>query len=116
MEAAKLDTTALLATANSVLEAGISEDQLISRLEEYAQSFDLWFKSNQEALNGAASTEEKSQFGQLGLLHVAIIDRALTLKNKASLDLKNLRKLGKGIMAYTDQLPKSVSIHGTRKG
>lgn len=116
MNSSLLETDALIRLANAALEEGLSENQLESRLVEYANNFDAWFQSNQQALNGAATADQKAQFGQLGLLHVAIMDRALTLKKKAALDLRNLRKLGKGIMAYTDQLPKSVSIHGTRKG
>lgn len=110
-------TQDLLALAQEVLDAAtLPPDQFLDRVAAYSDAFQKWNVDNQQALMGTATGAEAESLRSLAKLHAKIIDLAEALKDKTSHDLKHLKRKGKGIMAYTDILPKRISIWTRRKG
>ena len=99
----------------------------VQLLAEYVLAFDAWSENLQanaaqvgagEKGAGTAqlSAAEVAEARQLLQVHEDLVRQATAHKSKTEHDLSSLRQRGKRILAYVDQLPKSISLTGVRKG
>lgn len=84
------------------------EDQT-ARIEAYSEAFSRWYAEN-------PNPTESEQLERLSRHHTEILEKVAELRELTSIDLRNLKKKGKGILAYTDVLPKRISFGRKRKG
>ncbi|MBN8547823.1 MAG: hypothetical protein J0M12_00760 [Deltaproteobacteria bacterium] len=107
----------LLRHAQQALDAiGTPGDEFLEKIAAYSAAFEAWASKNSEVLSGTRKPENEDTFRTLAAAHAKLMEHAEALKRKTGKDLSDLRKKGKGIMAYTDILPKRISISGTKKG
>ena len=107
----------LLRLAQETLNVPIaSTTEFIEKIAQYSAAFAAWGAAHADILSGKQKPSDEKQFRLLAETHSKIIDRAEALKGETGKDLNQLRKKGKGIMAYTDILPKRISMSGTKKG
>lgn len=57
-----------------------------------------------------------TQLKKLETLHAKVLLQADKLKGEVGESLKGIRKIGKGIIAYSDSLPKRISLRGVKQG
>lgn len=92
-------------------------DQQLDIIEIYAEKFSQWFESDGERITAVANAgEEQPEIDQLLADHTAISDYARQLLEKTSLEQRDARRKGKGVLAYLDILPKRLSVTRARKG
>ena len=110
-------TADLLALASEALAATeLPADEFLNKVAGYAEAFEIWKLGHSQELSGAIPEDGRAEFESLAELHAKIVDRVAELKSKTEQDLKHIRRKGKGIMAYTDTLPKRISISTKRRG
>lgn len=102
----------LVAQARELLRGGSPLEELIEKLERYSEDFDLWYASSRERIEAGLFKEADN----LLTLHDELIDKAQDWLRQAGADLAKHKVRGKGILAYTDVLPKRISVRRTRKG
>jgi hypothetical protein len=111
-----MKTAELLSIAQETLAAhASSRDEFVEKVAAYSAAFEAWGKENPDVLKGKVSAEADS-LRALAEVHAKIIDFAEEIKRQTGRELGEQRKKGKGIMAYTDILPKRISMSGTKKG
>jgi hypothetical protein len=107
------EMAALIAKAEEILAADPASRELVVQVETYAELFEQWqFAVGDNLAASLASPEGTS----LVRVHAAVLARAKTVQGEVAIALKGLRKRGKGILAYTDSLPKSIATIKPRKG
>lgn len=112
-----MSTAELLRRAQEALAAhNVSSDEFIDKVAAYSTAFEAWRATNSDILKGEKPPQDEAEFRALAGAHAKLVDHLTALKARTGKDLGDLRKKGKGIMAYTDILPKRISISGTRKG
>lgn len=111
-----MDSTQLGKFADDVLRDGQGADDIVAALDKYASAFDEWFRVRENLFSGAEPGANIEELKQIIEQHNKVLNVAQNLKGKTALDLKSLRQRGKSIIAYTDHLPKRVSLHAPRKG
>ncbi len=113
-----MKTTAdLLALASDALAGtALPPDEFLNKVAAYAESFEIWKLSHSQELSGSIPAANLPEFQSLAEAHAKIVDRVEELKSKTEFDLKHIKRKGKGIMAYTDTLPKRISISTKRRG
>lgn len=112
-----MSTEELLRLAQEALAAqSISSDEFVEKVGRYSAAFESWSARHAEVLSGKQKPADVKEFRALAQAHAKIMEHAAELKHQTSKDLGELHKKGKGIMAYTDILPKRISMSGTRKG
>ena len=99
-------------TAEAVIASDSDVDERISQLTSYVDSFNLLFKE----IEAQAIQADRAELEILAALHEQVIGVAVSLLGGTSVDLRDLQKKGKAILAYTDTLPKRVSMRGKKKG
>lgn len=97
----------LLRLADSVLSTSDSDERL-KYLEAYTQAFDLWFEHS--------GSEDPARLAELEERHVRILELAEGLRDSTNSELRAHHRRGKGILAYADVLPKSISRSKPRQG
>lgn len=97
----------LLRLADSVLDTA-DIDERLNYLEAYTEAFDLWFQHS--------GGEDPTRLAELEERHVRILELAESLRDSTNTELRAHHKRGKGILAYADTLPKSVSRSKPRQG
>lgn len=103
----------LLAAAEEVLVDQSSVEERLDRLERYVDLFSQW----QEAFDTeAVSVEEAECLNELQEQHAKVIEQVAALKSVSVSELGKFQRRAKGIMAYTDTLPRKISIAKERKG
>lgn len=103
-------TQNLIQLADVIFEADIPLEEVLNRLDAYATLFDVWY---------AAHSDKLSSDAEVALLeerHHKVIECAAELLKGTSAELAKLKLKGKGILAYTDTLPKKISFRRPRKG
>ena len=104
----------LLALADQVFEASSGVDQEIERIEKYCRAFREWHAYAQQNQTGAEPLPEEIE--RLQERHTAVLERLERLRLDLSKEMGGFHKRAKGIMAYTDVLPKRVSVAKGRTG
>ena len=104
----------------SLAEAAIGHDskseEFVQALESYSAAFDHWFSANQSKLSDITDQAWRSQVDRLVELHEGLVERVNQVQAEHPDDMKKLKQRGKGIMAYTDLLPKRLSMRRPTKG
>ena len=111
-----MDIEALIELANRALSpgSGASDVETASRIECYSQAFAEWYKSYDKS-----NSKDEMNSGLLQELsdkHRLVMDRARVVQESTSRDIRKLKLRGKGILAYTDMLPKRLSLGRKRRG
>jgi hypothetical protein len=112
------DTRALLALAEEALTPCDNLDTATERIVAYTEAFDRWYSlakpyfdvGDEEPLGGLELLKKlEARHGEVIALAEAAMDRT-------EADAKGLRRKGKGMVAYTDNLPKRISTKRFRPG
>ncbi|MBX7145598.1 MAG: hypothetical protein K1X79_14195 [Oligoflexia bacterium] len=111
-----MDTAELNALAAAVMVEGLGPDAVVEAIEKYALGFDAWFNSREKLFASDKSETTVAELRSVVEQHNRVLAVAQNMQGKTALDLKGLRQRGKSIMAYTDHLPRRVSVHAPRKG
>jgi hypothetical protein len=107
------EVSGLISRAKAVL-AATEEAEVLRSIASYSDAFEQWGERNL-GLGRALNAEEKPELQQLQALHAQVVARAEELKGQLSQHLRDLKKKGKGILVYTDILPKRLSSIRPRK-
>lgn len=112
------DTTALLALAEAALAPGESADIIADRIAAYTEAFDRWYSAACPSIEAgdAVPLGGLALLRELEIRHAAVMDLAQEIMRRTDVELKGLRRKGKGIVAYTDTLPKRISTKRFRPG
>lgn len=103
----------LIASIRGLLESQEPLPERISSLTAYSESFDQWYGEHKEELEKMSPSREAVELLEL---HNQLISAAEGWLKDVGAEIGIHRKKGKGIMAYTDILPKRVSRYQTKKG
>lgn len=109
-----MDPSHLIKLADTIL-SGASEHDLVALLGEYSEQFALWYGKNEEEIKKLTAPPSDHLVLILQQKHAEILKLADDLKGEIATDLRNLKKKGKGILAYTDVFPKRMSSIRPRK-
>lgn len=101
----------LIELADRALEANLRSSEAPELIEAYAEAFSKW-ESGHKKLGSA----DEARLKELSAKHAALIGRLATMKEATAGDIRRLKLKGKGILAYTDILPKKISVTRKRKG
>lgn len=110
------DLNMLIAAAEEVLLPGLSPEEVLERLERYSERFETWFPAHEELLKSRDPALPADRVAILVARHEAVVALAGSQQNATSSDLRQMQKRGRGILAYTDVLPGSISVTRPRKG
>lgn len=110
-----ISTEALSRLAEDALAASGSDD-FADKLALYTESFSRWAAAHAALLAGAEKPQNEAQFRYLADVHAKLVASAEAARDQARKDIGEAHKRGKGIMAYTDILPKRISISGVKRG
>ncbi len=102
----------LMEQVRDLLHEGRPLPDLIEKLDRYSQDFDVWYAGHRDRLEAGDLPEADA----LLALHNELIDKAQTWLRQTGAELSNHKVRGKGILAYTDLLPKRISVRRVRKG
>ncbi|MEZ4754494.1 MAG: hypothetical protein R3A13_09345 [Bdellovibrionota bacterium] len=91
-------------------------DQQIDLIQSYFTAFTDWMENNEKSLDSASETLSVDKLNQLNNQHQAVLKKANKLKEQTKKDLIAQHAKGKGIMTYTDILPKRIRVTKQRKG
>ena len=95
-----------------------SSPEALNELERYCDLFAEWEKGWKRTRDGATSLSAKDvELGRrIVAQHATVIKLTEEMRAHVDRSLKSLRVRGKGLRAYTDQLPKRISTIRTRRG
>jgi len=88
----------------------LSGDALVSAIIDYCSTFQSWYDE------ADLSVEAPEELARLEQVHSLVLSQAQVLQDQVSAGLKAVKAKGKGIMAYTDILPRKVSSVRAKKG
>lgn len=100
--------------AENFLSSEADIDTRITQLTVYTEAFNGLFKAIQEKSISPPLTADDLQ--PIAELHQRVLAQAVSLLGDTSGELRQLQSRGKAILAYTDTLPKRVSIRGKKRG
>ena len=106
-----MDITRLIALADEIISCNTEDKGIIDRIEDYFDAVD-------DALPYLEKSAKKHE-AELRVLfekHNTILGITGSLKEDASREIRELKKRGKGILAYRDLLPRRISLGTSRKG
>ncbi len=109
-----MDPRNLIELANRILAAK-AEDDVVELLGEYSVAFDAWYGKYQADLPSAKGSPWEAALKELKHKHEAVLSVAKKNQGEIKAQLRKLKKKGKGILAYTDRLPKRVTTTRPRK-
>jgi hypothetical protein len=105
----------LIVQADQILSSGQAPD-IVNHLEKYADSFSEWYGAYQKSLEQNKPLNTKEELEMLLTRHEKVMELSESLKESIPDEMAKLKNKGKGIMAYTDTLPKKISFTKPRKG
>jgi hypothetical protein len=108
---AKPDTAGLIRLAEAALVEGESPATITARIVAYSDAFDRWYSDAGAfiAAGDSISLGGVELVRTLNDRHGAVVELTRELMGRTEADTRGLRKKGKGMLAYTDLLPKQVS-------
>jgi hypothetical protein len=98
--------------AETVLVSGGDIDACITAMDAYVAALNKLLKQLEKKTGDYAGED----VAPLEPLHQQVLAVAMQLLGNTSVDLRQLQAKGKAILAYTDTMPKRVSIRGKQKG
>ncbi|MCB0335082.1 MAG: hypothetical protein KDD62_02215 [Bdellovibrionales bacterium] len=109
-----LEVENLCSLAEQALDESADMEARLLAVEEYTEQFRIWhesFDSTQEI-----SAEQRLELENLAKCHEQVLAFVNELRNTSAKELRDFKTKAKGIMAYTDRLPRRISIAAKRKG
>ena len=103
----------LLTLGRTLSQGKLDIDLEIATIDEYVALFAEWQKG---APLDSIAEHDRPRLEELASLHANIVGRAVELKSLVAGEMRKLRSKAKGIIAYTDTLPRSLSLGRTIKG
>lgn len=110
------DLDKLIEKASAACLAEGEIDEQIDRIEKYFNLFSEWMDINEEVVDAHPESYSLDKLSELNDKHQAVIRFAKILKDQTKKDLIAQHARGKGIMTYTDFLPKKIRVTKQRKG
>lgn len=101
----------LLQFANDVLNDDANSSTLLERIQVYFDAFEE-FRPSLENMK----LDSRTDLVQLLEKHNKVLRVTMELREDTSRAIRELKKRGKGIMAYTDVYPKKISLGSQKKG
>lgn len=101
-----------VAAAKRVLESSGDAESCITGLDAYVAGLNKFLKQLEEM----PEKFPREDLAMLDGLHQQVLATAVQLLGNTSIDLRQLQAKGRAILAYTDTLPKRVSIRAKQKG
>jgi hypothetical protein len=108
-----MDALTLLELAEKTLALPEGDEQL-EAVEDYVERFGRWFEENRERFDGEGF--DRGTLERLVASHAEVMSKVQVLLESTSDKLTVLHRKARAIMAYTDILPKKISVSGSRKG
>lgn len=105
----------LLQQVDRILELDPASAALEQEIARYASCFECWQEENQELLNGPGDAVQRELLERLQEKHNAVVDLALALKEEVGSEIRRLKAHGKGLLIYTDNMPKRISTMVPKK-
>ena len=105
---------AIVKAAKAALAEELDLEVRITLIASYVEQLEQLLSLLQHDSNPTGVAREDLE--QIGALHPQIISMALRLLGNTSIDLQQLQAKGKAILAYTDTLPKRVSMRSEKRG
>jgi predicted HTH transcriptional regulator len=106
----------LLNIADQVLVSESSNDDFIELVEVYGQGFDNWFATNKNNIEKKLEFKSSERLDELLRKHEAILAKTSSIQAGIPGEIRELKHKFKGIKAYIDYFPSSISVHKSRKG
>lgn len=103
-----------ISAARSFLESESNVDSRIILLTAYIEAFNCLFQAVED--KSISPPLKVADIEEVTFNHQRVIAIALSLLGDTSSELRQLQSRGKAILAYTDTLPKRVSMRGKKKG
>jgi hypothetical protein len=103
----------LLGLAEAVLTL-TDEGSRIAAVEKYADAFAEWYQAG-EGPDGPGACG-RAELEGLAERHAQVVACVQALLAETAADMGGFHKKARGIMAYTDLLPKRISVAKLRKG
>lgn len=103
----------LVSSARELCELSLDSPDSPELFESYAARVDELMAVAGERLQALLSSPTGQAFLRA---HADVIERAGAASKQAGAELRGLKRRGKGIMAYTDLLPKRLGTIRPRKG
>ena len=110
-----VDIADLLKMAEDICSGGGGEDQLVDKIVHYTDLFEIWHEENKKVAGAEGAKADRAVLERLSRQHAAVLEKALGLRDNTSLRMRKLKTLVKGILAYTDVLPKKITTIKPRK-
>ena len=107
------ETLDLLELAEKALALPEGDDQ-VEAIEDYVERFGRWFEENRDRFDGGEF--DRGALEKLVSSHAEVMSKVQVLLASTSDRLTALHRKARAIMAYTDILPKKISVSGSRKG
>gem|GEM_PF-6618717 len=110
-----MDFQGLISFAERILSLPESHPGMEQELEQYSNLFDEWYRENEKSLSRGESSLQHRQLEELVEKHNAVVGKAVALKEQTRVEIRRLRRRGKGILAYTGVPPERISIMRPKK-
>lgn len=107
---------ALIKLGRKVLDQESQSDLFLDLLDRYTESLEIWLRNNPDQSAGTTGPEDVTILRNMAEVHQQVLARAEIALKVVSADMRALHQRGKGILAYTDIFPKTISVMRERKG
>lgn len=108
-----METVELLELAEKALALPEGDEQL-EVIEDYVERFGLWFEENRDRFEEDGFNRDVLE--KLLSSHTEVMSKVQVLMTSTSDKLTALHRKARAILAYTDVLPKKISVSRSRKG
>ena len=110
--------SAIIQQGASVLELLTDKDPAaLDAIDSYIESFTQWHAGWKARLSEHPADKELKAVGaEVAKQHSEVLRLAGELKESIAASLRSLKRKGKGLIAYSDKLPKRISTIRPRKG
>lgn len=111
-----LSLDGLISLAREITSSEFPIEIFVDKIHSYTEAFDAWSKQNEGMNTGVLSEEERGRGRVLLELHSNVLECANRLLGQTSQEMRDLKQKRRVILAYTDTLPRSISVTGKTKG
>ena len=93
-----------------------NSEEFVQKLESYSQAFGDWFSAYQESAARGEPINTPEDLERLLEVHEKLVEESDKMHGTLPDEMAKLKLKGKGILAYTDTLPKKISFTKAKKG
>ena len=106
----------LLSLADEALASQSDDEAFIDNIEKYGNAFDNWFQKNESNIAAEEDQNKREKLQELAKKHEALLALAAEAHARIPSDIRNLKHKFKGLKAYIDYFPRSISVSKPTKG